>query len=287
MRRPLLLLVVLSCKFGDALDSYCRESAQCECDGGRCCVRAPFACDTGAPCCGGATCVSGTCVANGGGGGGGVAGGGVAGGGVAGGGVAGGGVAGGGAAGGAAGGMAGGLPDASFPGVALPYCAPTAGAGTVANTQGCCRDYECDSGMCLGYPVGVMGGRRCTTSTIGAPLGDECGDENDCSGNLACDLRFDGGRCVNTFSGVLDGTCRTGTRQPGGEQGCTFVEPDGGLATYSCWLPGTPLTSMGQGPCCYDRHGDGGVASCLVTGRCSCNDAGACQNDVVPYVCPF
>ena len=179
--------------------------------------------------------------------------------------------------------MAGGSPDASVFGIALPYCTPDAGAGTVANGQGCCRDYECESAHCFGFPLAGPG-RRCVPATVFAGPDDYCGDERDCDPNqqLACDLRFDAGRCVTSFPTPFGNPCAPALTGPDFYRSCA-IGGDG-----VCSLPGKPSQTGGPtDPCCYDRLNDGGLSNCLATETCSCSDAGGCGATGSAYVCPF
>ncbi len=284
MRRLwLVVLAVGSCKLGDALNDYCLRTLACRCDGGECCVLEGNTCNADTPCCSG-SCVMGQCRATAAAGGGGGSSGGM-GGGTAGG-TAGGGVGGGGAGGGSDGGDSdgGGLDAGAIFGASLPYCTPTAAPGSLSIPDGCCRDYECATGQCLGFPFTATGGRRCTPLAAREIDGGTCGDETDCIDGLTCDLRFDAGRCVRTFQTRLGGGLDCLPDDWSNErQSCALLWPDGGAAGVFCYTPGSRVP-MGGGPCCSDRSDGGAVASCTETGSCTCNGSCATQYD---YVCPL
>lgn len=295
MKRLLVVaaLATSACKFGDALDEYCRKAGTCTCTEGVCCLEGGQSC-TDEKCCHG-TCTAGVCprapTGAGGGTAGGVGGGSMAGG-SAGGGSAGGGSTGGGAAGGSV------ITDPDYDGGAyglpVPFCTPSADAGTrhAASFESCCRDYECDTGQCLGFP-NAGAGRRCTPRTK-LDLNQHCGDETDCRSDLplVCDLIHDAGVCVGTFYGTIgDGnSCTPAPPASAEEHGCNF-------SPGTCGLPGTIIDPGSRSwPCCYDRFSDGGPADCRAllpdggaypgTGTCYCNAGGGC-GATRRYTCPL
>lgn len=175
-------------------------------------------------------------------------------------------------------------------GAPLPYCRSMVAPGSGDIGAGCCRDADCATGQCLGYPNAMPGGRRCTGVVYEAENAGSCGDETDCqpAAGLICDLLADAGTCRSTIASTLGGICEAGPANADFSRACGFRQEDGGAPLYYCALPGS-LSSTGgpTAPCCYDRLMDGGLSSCLVTGSCFCDDAGACGATLPAYVCPF